>query len=108
VLQNSDSLLLSPDQVTTIRANETRYRSTVDSLWTALSMYLAALPDEYDMKAAYAHADSVVDDAWEITRLDVPPHMPKILTPVQRPLLGGYSGRLLNAPARLHVRIFVP
>jgi len=108
LLAQTDSLLLTPDQVVGLRAVRARYRARMDSTWRALAHYLDALPDRYDARAAFRRTDGAIDDAWELTRLDVHDQLPRLLTPAQLTTLGGTAGRLWSAQLRLHDRRFVP
>jgi hypothetical protein len=107
LLQQSDSLLLTGEQVTRLQAARTAYRTRVDALWRDLSSYLDALPSVYDFGEASRRTDDVIQNAWELTRLDVRDQYPKILAPEQLAILPGWSNRLYQADRPLHIRIFV-
>ena len=105
LLQQSDSLLLSQEQVRQIQDVRTQYRARVDAIWTDLGQYLGNLPDEYAFDAAARRTDDTIDDVWEITRLDVQQHLTEILAPAQTALLSGWAGQLFRARDRLHIRL---
>lgn len=107
VLQQTDSLLLSREQVDALRAARAAYRIRLDSVWTTLAKYLAALPDVYDARDAYRHADQATDAAWEMTRLDLQRTLPAILNPVQLQLLPSIVRLLYNAKTPVRIRIFI-
>ncbi|HVB31859.1 MAG TPA: hypothetical protein VNE60_10075, partial [Gemmatimonadaceae bacterium] len=107
VLQQSDSLLLTRDQVDELRASQLKYRQRMDSLWTNLAQYLADLPDHYDAAQALKRASDATDAAWEITRLDVQKTFKGVLSPVQLQLLPGMASMLYNAKEPLHIRMFI-
>ncbi|MHB1861876.1 MAG: TonB-dependent receptor [Gemmatimonadaceae bacterium] len=107
VLQQSDSLLLTRDQVDELRASQLKYRQRMDSLWTDLAQYLADLPDHYDAAQALKRASDATDAAWEITRLDVQKTFKGVLSPVQLQLLPGIASMLYNAKEPLHIRMFI-
>jgi hypothetical protein len=107
LLQQSDSLLLTRDQLTRLQAARSAYRTKVDLLWHDLAVYLDALPSVYDFGEASRRTDDVIQNAWEVTRLDVRDQYPKILAPEQLAILPGWSNRLYQADRPLHVRIFV-
>jgi hypothetical protein len=106
VLQETDSLLLTPRQITALQAADTRYRGRIDSIWVSVSQYLASLPEAYSSSAAFRRTDSSTDDAWEITRLAVQRDFREILTPDQQIMLPGLARQLFNARDRVHIRIF--
>ncbi|HVT40822.1 MAG TPA: hypothetical protein VHE78_17415, partial [Gemmatimonadaceae bacterium] len=106
VMQEADSLLLSPRQVAALQAADTRYRARLDSIWVSVSQYLVSLPDDYKGAAAFRRTDSSTDDAWEITRLAVQRDFREILTPDQQIILPGLARQLFNARDKVHIRIF--
>jgi hypothetical protein len=107
VLQQSDSLLLSRDQAEAIQKARAAYRVRIDSVWTDLASYLAALPDRYDAHEAYSRAQSAADGAWELTRVDIQHNMKTILNPVQLQLVPPVVKTLVNSTAPLHIRVFI-
>jgi hypothetical protein len=107
VLQQSDSLLLSRDQAEAIQKARATYRVRMDSVWTDLASYLAALPDRYDAHEAYSRAQSAVDGAWELTRVDIQHNMKTILNPVQLQLVPPVVKTLVTSTAPLHIRVFI-
>jgi hypothetical protein len=108
LLAQTDSLLLTAEQTASLRAAQARYRAHMDSVWTTLAAWLDALPERYDVGAAFRRTDAAIDDAWEFTRLDVHEQLPRILTPLQLSLLGGSAGRLWSMQSRVQERHFVP
>lgn len=105
LLQQSDSLLLSPAQVEQLQGVRTAYRTRVDAMWTDLGNYLGSLGDTYDFDAAAKRTDDTIDDIWEITRLDVQKNLGTILAPAQTALLGGWAGQLFRSRDRVHIRL---
>jgi len=83
------------------------YRVRVDSIWVELAQRLANLPDQYDAGSAASRAEAAVDDASEVTRLDVHRQFEAILTPVQLSLLGGWAQRFYQAQRRFPVHTFI-
>lgn len=106
VLQEVDSLLLTPKQVAALQDADMRYRTQVDSIWVQVSQYLASLPDSYGASEAFHQADDATDDAWELTRLNVRHDFQEILTPSQLTTLSSLSRQLFNATGRVHIRVF--
>jgi hypothetical protein len=107
LLQQTDSLLLTVDQVARLQAARTSYRARIDSLWTGLAQYLASLPTAYNFDEASKHMDAVVDQAWELSRVSVRATYREILAPEQLAILPGWSHQLFYAERPLHVRLFV-
>lgn len=82
LLDVSDSLLLSRDQVEALRVSQVDYRRRVDSIWADLANYLAALPNDFDVTAALARQEHATDEVWEISRQEAQ-RLPSILSAVQ-------------------------
>jgi len=53
MLRQHDSLGLSDEVSDSIAILNKRYSAIIDSLWTPVAKYLAALPNDYDLSAAY-------------------------------------------------------
>jgi hypothetical protein len=104
-LQQSDSLLLSTEEITQIQAVQGAYRARVDAMWASLAGYLGGLPDTYDFDAVSRRTDDTIDEVWEITRLDVQQKLNEILAPAQTALLTGWSGMLFRSRDRVHIRL---
>lgn len=105
LLQQSDSLILSTDEVNQLRAVDSRYRMRVDAAWADLGVYLAGLPERYDASAASRRVDETTDDLWEISRTEIQRSLPEILTTTQTAMLSGYAGLLFRARDRVHIRL---
>jgi hypothetical protein len=105
LLQQSDSLLLSPEEITQIQAAQGAYRARVDAMWASLAAYLGGLPDTYDFDAVSRRTDDTIDDVWEITRLDVQQKLTEILAPAQTAMLTGWAGMLFRSRDRVHIRL---
>jgi hypothetical protein len=54
LLRDADSLALNPRQGDSIAVLNRGYMITLDSIWTPVAKYLAALPDRYVQREAYA------------------------------------------------------
>ncbi len=107
ILDQTDSLLLTRDQADSLKKIDAAYTQRMDSLWTSLANYLAALPDNFDTKTALKRQEDATDAGWEITRLDLQRTLPTILTPIQLQLLPGMSKTLFTAKEPVHFRIFM-
>jgi hypothetical protein len=53
MLRQQDSLGLSEDVADSIAILNKGYGKAIDSIWTPVAKYLAALPDKYDVDEAY-------------------------------------------------------
>jgi hypothetical protein len=106
ILEESDSLLLTANQERAIDSVQKDYLHGVDSLWTPLTEYLAALGDTFDPKDAVNRQEAVTDAAWEFSRLHVQRSLGTILSPVQLKLLPWEAGLLYTAKKPLRVRMF--
>jgi len=107
ILEESDSLLLTRDQAEAIQKADTAYRQRIDSVWTALSEYLAGLGDNYNSAEALKRQEAAVDEGWEVSRLDVQRTLPKILSPIQLKLLPGIPEMLFKAKEKIQIRMFM-
>jgi hypothetical protein len=99
VIQFADSLLLSRDQVEALQRLMADYGKKVDSAWTDLSTYLAALPDSYDHSEAVKRQETTIGNVWEMSRLHVQENMRKILSPLQLTMLPGWAN-IFNTTTR--------
>ena len=107
LLERSDSLVLTTEQITALQRADDRFTTQMDSVWNALGTALAALPDAYDIAAADKRADDAVDAAWELARHDVQRQLDEILSPLQRSMLSGWTKVLYTATRPLHYRLFI-
>ncbi len=106
VLNETDSLLLSRDQVDSLKAIQSRYVAKMDSLWTSLAQHMAGLGDHFDAADALRHQEEATDKGWEIAKVDVQKSLPTVLSPVQLQLVPGIVKYLLKATGRVRIRIF--
>jgi hypothetical protein len=106
LIDQADSLLLTPPQVAALRTAQSQYRAGIDSIWNSLSRYLVSLADAKAAVSAYRVTDESTDDAWEITRLAVQHDFREILTPDQLTLLPGIARYLFSASSRVHLRMY--
>ena len=101
VLQLVDSLLLTRDQVEAVQRLLSDYNKKVDSTWTDLATYLAALPNSFDRSEALKRQETTIGDVWEMTRLHVQENLRKVLTPLQLTLVGGTANLYNTAKTSL-------
>jgi hypothetical protein len=107
ILEESDSLLLTRDQTEALQKADTSYRQRIDSVWSALSEYLAALPDRFDSAEALKRQEAAVSAAWELTKLDVQRTLPPILSPIQLKLLPWEAAYLFKTTGEVGIRMFI-
>jgi len=107
ILNESDSLLLSPEQESALQAAQTAYLRAVDSLWDPLTKRLAELPVNFNARAAARQQDDLVAAVWEHTRLDIQRTLPAILNATQLTLLPGNVRFLFTAKKPVQVRMFM-
>ena len=101
LMQLSDTLLLTPTQIDSLRTFELAWRGQLDSVFTPLSSYLAELPASYDGVAALAKVRTARADAWRLTHGWVP-RMKAVLTPVQYGILPPFIRDIMGRePAEL-------
>jgi hypothetical protein len=101
VLEQADSLLLTPDQVNALTLVDARYRSRVDSVWGAVGAYLASLPDRVDVTEALHRVDAATSQVWAMARAESPT-MRAILTPIQLQLVPYTVNLVINTDRPLH------
>ncbi|HXD75022.1 MAG TPA: hypothetical protein VN628_14840, partial [Vicinamibacterales bacterium] len=107
LLSESDSLLLTNDEIVALQRADDEFRAHMDSVWRSLGLELAALPDDYAFDAASKRVDDVLAAAWEFARGDVHRQLDAILTPVQRSMITGWAKVFYAATAPLHYRLFI-
>lgn len=105
IIEESDSLLLTAEQVTALKEAQSRYRSRIDSVWTELAAYSAGLPDRYNAREALLKQEESIDSAWEITRLEGAT-IKNILSPLQLRMLPQLAATIVNATAKLQIRMY--
>ena len=86
---------------------DSAYRQRIDNLWSSLGEEFAALGDDYNSAEALKKQEATVDEAWEISRLDVQHTLPRILSPLQIKLLPWEAALLFKAKQNVHIRIFI-
>jgi hypothetical protein len=100
-IAETDSLLLTRDQVDAIRAAQASYSARIMAHWGAWAAELAGLSEAYDTPGLVKRQKTIIDDAWEIARQEAHTTLPKILSPVQLRLLPGNANMLYRAPEPL-------
>lgn len=97
VVQETDSLLLSRDQVERLNAMRAAYRASVDTVLLRLADHMASLSNKYDAAEALRYQETTLDEAWEITRQAVRRDFSLVLSPIQRGLLPGWAWVIYRA-----------
>lgn len=105
VLEERDSLLLTPVQVTRIEALAREYVAGADSLWGSLAGEFARYGDDYDVKGAFTRQEAVIDKVWAHAAACAA-KLSDILTPVQIKLLPNPADWLRTAKPPIKVRYF--
>jgi hypothetical protein len=87
ILTESDSLLLTREQLESARSAQTHWTELMTAHWKKLADYLAGLPEVYDVSDAYKHQEDASDEGWAKSWADVHEQLPRLLSPVQLTLL---------------------
>jgi hypothetical protein len=82
IMEESDSLLISRDQMDSLKAAQVLFKRKVDSLWMSVTTKLAAMGDDYDADAAMYMIDDATERGWLLDR-DELPVLERILSPLQ-------------------------
>jgi hypothetical protein len=108
IMRESDSLLITREQVEALKAAQVGYRTRIDSLWKATTTTLAAMEDNYDADAAMYLIDDATERAWLIGR-DELPVLERILSPLQMRLAPWMVGVMKESIGRdkVGVRMFM-
>lgn len=106
IMQQADSLLLTPAQIKQLQAAEVAYRARTDSVWATLADTLGSVGDSYDVAELTKRQNAVADTVWGIARADVKAIIPTILTPIQIKLMPGQAATLYFAKGNEKRRYF--
>jgi hypothetical protein len=107
VLRQSDSLLLSREQVESLTRAQAEHRKLLDGIWSELADRLAALPKDFDAKDAARRLDAAIDQAWSSTREHMQGNLRAILNPVQLQLIPGPVKNLIESSGQVRIRLFI-
>jgi hypothetical protein len=66
MLRQADSLQLSDDVADSIAILNKNYGKVIDSIWTPVAKYLAALPAQYDLSEAYARVRAAENHSLDV------------------------------------------
>ena len=107
IIEESDSLLLTREQVDSLRAASARYVVKSNALWLELGTKLAAMGDDYDVKAATQMTEDATDAAWELARREVVKIIKDILSPLQMSMAPGTIPYLATATGKIGIRMYM-
>jgi hypothetical protein len=95
LLRQADTLGLSGMQADSIASMNRRYVIKLDSIWSPVTKYLAALPDKYNKDEAYARYQHAREASVDMLTVLVPT-IRELLTPSQRRKLPTYIASYLD------------
>ncbi|HJP58909.1 MAG TPA: hypothetical protein VJ865_02890, partial [Gemmatimonadaceae bacterium] len=95
ILRQADTLGLSGMQADSIASMNRRYVVRLDSIWSPVAKYLAALPDKYNKDEAYSHYQHAREASVDMLMALVPT-IRGLLTPSQRRKLPTYIASYLD------------
>src|SRR5256714_11429480 len=95
ILRPADTLGLTGPQADSIATMNRRYVVRLDSIWSPVAKYLAALPDKYNKDEAYSHYQHAREASVDILTALVPT-IRELLTPSQRRKLPTYIASYLD------------
>jgi hypothetical protein len=95
ILRQADTLGLSGMQADSIASMNRRYVVRLDSIWSPVAKYLAALPDKYDKNEAYSRYQHARETSVDML-LALVPTIRDLLTPSQRRKLPAVTASYLD------------
>ncbi|HST07326.1 MAG TPA: hypothetical protein VLJ83_04105, partial [Gemmatimonadaceae bacterium] len=95
ILREVDTLGLSGPQADSIATMNRRYVISLDSIWSPVAKYLAALPDNYDKDEAYSRYRRAREASVDMLARLVP-DIKRLITPEQRRKLPAYISSYLD------------
>jgi hypothetical protein len=98
IMEETDSLMLSPRQTDALQDAGDLYRARRDTILTAMAEYLAALGDRFDARDAVRHQNDALAAVWDIGHESIRRTLPNVLTPLQLRMLPWPANRLYAAP----------
>ena len=103
MLRQTDSLGLSNEVADSIAILNTAYGKVIDSIWTPISTYLAALPEKYDLDEAYIKVSAAENQSLDQMAI-YGPAAKLLLTPEQIRKLPPFIALFLDNQAIRQVR----
>jgi hypothetical protein len=95
ILRQADTLELTGPQADSIATMNRRYVISLDSIWSPVAKYLAALPDSYNKDEAYSRYRRAREASVDIL-IKVVPDIKRLLTPEQRRKLPAFISSYLD------------
>ena len=95
ILRQADTLGLTGPQADSIATMNRRYVISLDSIWSPVAKYLAALPDKYDKDDAYAHYQRAREASVDLL-IKLVPQIKSLLTSEQRRKLPSFVSSYLD------------
>ncbi|MEP6621853.1 MAG: carboxypeptidase-like regulatory domain-containing protein [bacterium] len=106
IIEESDSLLLSREQVDSLRVGSARWIARSNTLWLELGEKLAAMSDDYDVKLATQMTEDATDAAWELARREAI-GIKEILSPLQMSMAPGTVQYLATSTGKILMRMYM-
>jgi hypothetical protein len=103
MLRQADSLKLNNDVADSIAILNKTYGKVIDSIWTPVAKYLAALPEKYDIDAAYDRVRDAQNKSLDVVGV-YGPAAKALLTDEQIRQLPAYIALFLDKQAIRNVR----
>jgi hypothetical protein len=103
ILRQADTLELEATQADSIAVLNRQYTISLDSIWTPVVKFLAALPDQYDQGAAYDRY-KIAREASVDALIRLAPMIRGVLTPAQMRKLPSFVGPYLDTRYLASVR----
>jgi hypothetical protein len=95
ILRQADTLELTGPQADSIATMNRRYVISLDSIWSPVAKYLAALPNNYNKDEAYSRYQRAREASVDML-IKVVPDIKRLLTPEQRRKLPAFIASYLD------------
>jgi len=95
ILRQADTLNLTGPQADSIATMNRRYVVSLDSIWSPVAKYLAALPDNYNKDEAYSHYQHAREASVDLV-IKLEPQIKQVLTNEQRRKLPAFIASYLD------------
>jgi hypothetical protein len=95
ILRQADTLELTGPQADSIATMNRRYVISLDSIWSPVAKYLAALPDNYNKDEAYSRYQRAREASVDML-IKLVPDIKRLLTPEQRRKLPAFIASYLD------------
>jgi len=104
VLQLTDSLMLTMDQVRSIMEGQARFNARKDTVITEFSAWLANLPDQYDAAEALRRQTDIYNSVLNLGREEIQGTLRPVLNRIQLRLLPWPADVMFRATGPLTIR----